>query len=97
MKYHFVYKTTNLITGQYYIGVHSTNNLNDSYLGSGKNIMLAIKDYGKKNFKREILFSLNSRQEAIKKEKETIAYELKKDIRQYNLTFNQKKMLIGLI
>lgn len=34
---HFmVYKTTNLINKKIYIGVHSTRDINDSYLGSGK-------------------------------------------------------------
>lgn len=31
-KYHFIYKTTNLISGKYYIGVHNTDDLNDGYL-----------------------------------------------------------------
>lgn len=43
-----VYKTTNIINGKYYIGVHKTTNPNDSYLGSGKAIKEAIKKYGKK-------------------------------------------------
>ena len=36
--YHFVYETTNLINGKKYIGKHSTDDLNDGYLGSGKAI-----------------------------------------------------------
>ena len=34
-KYNFVYKTTNLLNNKYYIGVHSTDNLNDGYLELG--------------------------------------------------------------
>lgn len=35
-KYYLVYKTTNLINGKFYIGVHETYNLNDGYFRFGK-------------------------------------------------------------
>jgi len=54
-KYNIVYITTNLINRKQYVGDHSTDNLNDKYLGSGKLIGKAIKKYGKENFTREIL------------------------------------------
>jgi len=54
-KYHFVYKTINNINQKEYIGVHSTNNMSDDYLGSGDAIKNAIKKYGKENFTRTIL------------------------------------------
>lgn len=31
-KYHYIYKTTCLITNRYYIGMHSTDNLEDGYI-----------------------------------------------------------------
>jgi hypothetical protein len=61
-QFHFVYITINLINNKKYVGDHSTTNLNDGYLGSGKLILSAIKKYGKNNFKREILEYCSSKQ-----------------------------------
>lgn len=62
--YHFVYKTTNTINGKIYIGVHSTKNLDDGYIGSGNQIRQAISKYGKPNFKREIIKFFDTQEEA---------------------------------
>ncbi len=53
-KYHFIYKTTNLINGKFYIGMHSTSNLKDGYLGSGKRLWFSIKYHGRENHIIEI-------------------------------------------
>lgn len=55
LTYYLMYKTMNLINGKIYIGVHSTTDINDGYLGSGKHLKRAIKKYGITNFKREVL------------------------------------------
>lgn len=63
---YIVYKTTNLINGKIYVGVHRTNpDVNDGYIGCGvtrkdqkKNKMgfpQAVKKYGYDNFKRETI------------------------------------------
>lgn len=63
-KYHYFYKITNLINGFYYYGIHSTNDINDGYMGSGRKLKNAYKIFGKKNFVKEILKYFDSRQEA---------------------------------
>ena len=47
MKKHYVYITTNLINRKQYVGDHSTDNLNVSYLGSGSILHKAINKYKK--------------------------------------------------
>jgi len=71
-QYHFIYKITNLLNGKYYIGMHSTNNLNDGYLGSGKRLRYSINKYGKENHVREELEFCKSREELKSRETEIV-------------------------
>jgi hypothetical protein len=84
-KHNIVYKTTNLVNGKIYIGVHGTDDLEDGYLGTGRIIKKAIKKYGKENFKREILFNFDNPDEAYKKEKELVTEKFVKNPNTYNL------------
>lgn len=60
-----VYKTTNLLTGQYYIGKHSQNSDNfDGYFGSGIRLRRSIAKYGKENFVRETLGEYHNEEQA---------------------------------
>jgi group I intron endonuclease len=78
-KYYYIYKTTNLINKKYYIGMHSTSNLNDGYIGSGKKLWYSIKKYGRENFKCEILEFLESKELLKEREREIINNKLLND------------------
>ena len=67
-KFNFVFITTNLINGHQYVGEHSSNNLDCkktvNYIGSGRLFSIKKEQYGRENFKREILEFSPTKQEA---------------------------------
>jgi hypothetical protein len=84
-RYYYVYQITNLLNGKIYVGAHSTYNLEDKYMGSGKILLKAIKRYGVENFKKEILVLCNSEIELFKKEAEIVTSDFIKRTDTYNL------------
>ena len=84
-KYCFVYKTTNLVTGEYYLGCHLTDDLDDGYLGTGHNIIKQIKEFGKENFKREIIKFFDTKEEAFEYERFIINEETLSDDKCLNI------------
>jgi hypothetical protein len=84
-KVHLIYRTTCLSTGKWYIGMHSTSNRDDGYLGSGKVLLRSIKKHGKESHVREILEELPSREALRLREKELITDEMLRDRRCMNL------------
>src|SRR5210317_2109225 len=84
--YFTVYKTINTINNNIYIGCHKTENPEDEYLGSGPNLLKAIKKYGKENFKKEVLFVFDNAQEMFYKEAELVT----EDFIKLNTTYNAK-------
>ena len=104
--YHIIYKITNLKNNKIYVGYHGTENLSDSYMGSGKAIKLAIRKTGIENFAKEILYVYPTKEEAIAKEIEIVdeAFIARKDT--YNIklggtggwehTWNDPKRIEGI-
>lgn len=82
--YHFVYETTNNINGKKYIGKHSTNNINDGYLGSGKLLKLAVSKYGEEHFSRKIISIFDSSDAAFEFESLVVDEDLIKNKNYYN-------------
>jgi group I intron endonuclease len=78
-KYNFLYKTTNLLNGKFYIGMHITDNLMDGYLGSGKILRRSIRKYGKENFKCEILAFYVNQELLAEAEKSLVTLEILND------------------
>jgi hypothetical protein len=62
--YFCVYKIVNKINQKEYIGFHSTNDLNDGYMGSGKLILRALEKYGPSAFEKTILKVFDNQKEA---------------------------------
>jgi hypothetical protein len=75
-KYHYIYKTTCNVTGKYYIGMHSTSNLEDGYMGSGKRLRRSLIKHGIENHTVEILEFLEDRKFLAEREKEIVNQEL---------------------
>jgi hypothetical protein len=86
-KYHYIYKTTCKITGKFYVGMHSTDNLDDGYLGSGKILGYSRRKYGDENHVREIIEMLPSREALKAREKEIVNEELLADPLNINLKY----------
>jgi hypothetical protein len=78
-KYHYIYKTTCKVTGKFYVGMHSTDNLEDGYLGSGKRLWRSIRKHGKEKHEREILEFLADRSSLKAREKEIVNEQFLED------------------
>ena len=83
--YHIIYETKNKVNEKTYVGYHCTEDLDDSYLGSGKLIKKAIKKYGIENFERKILYVFPNKNEAMEKELEIVNEDFVNRKDTYNL------------
>ena len=73
-KFHYVYMITNTQTNKKYIGKHSTDNLNDQYMGSGNVIKELLKNNKKDILQKTILEFCNTEEQAYEKEAYWINY-----------------------
>jgi hypothetical protein len=76
---HYIYKTTCNVTGRWYVGMHSTSNENDGYMGSGKRLRYSIRKYGADNHTKEILSYHDSRESLVLREIEIVTNGLMED------------------
>lgn len=83
----YVYKITNLINKKIYIGLSTLEDKYsvENYYGSGILIKRALEKYGKKNFKKEIVFESNDIEEIKKEEIRLITEIHNKGIENYNI------------
>ena len=86
LKYHYIYLTTNLINQKVYLGRHSTNNLDDGYMGSGTLLKRSLKKYGIQNFKIEILSYHQSFEEVVLQEELLVTKEWCDNPYTYNIS-----------
>ena len=84
-KHFVIYQITNLVNGMIYIGQHSTNDLDDGYMGSGVYLKEDQLKYGLDKFKKDILFECQSREELSNKEAELVDDEFVNRMDTYNL------------
>ncbi len=94
---HIIYKITNTINNKIYIGAHSTEDIHDSYMGSGIAVKRAQKKYGMDNFTKEILHVFNTREEMYEKEREIVNLEFINRSDTYNAGIGGKGAPMALI
>lgn len=84
-RYNYFYRITNTIDGKYYYGVHSTDDLDDGYFGSGKRLKLAIKKHGAENFVKEIIKFFDSADDMYAYERSVVDMGKVRDRQCYNM------------
>lgn len=85
----YIYKITNKLNGKIYIGQHKHREGEGlrAYMGRGANINKAYKEYGKKNFTKEIIEWVEDDEKRLKVDERERFWisELKTDVEGYNI------------
>jgi hypothetical protein len=83
--FHYVYQIENLINGKIYVGKHSTEDLDDGYMGSGKLLTHSIAKHGIENFRKYTIKMCESSEEAFELEKQLVTEEFIANENTYNI------------
>lgn len=90
-EHHYLYQIDNILHNKTYIGIHSTKNMSDRYMGSGTYLIAAMKKYGRKHFKRRIIAFFGSRKEVLKAERLVVNKEFVNRKDTYNIQLGGNK------
>jgi len=85
MKNHLIYKITNIVNNKIYIGKHSTDNIEDGYMGSGTYLNRLVNKYGVDKFKKKILYNFDIEEDAYLMETKIVNKEFVKRKDTYNI------------
>jgi len=83
-KFHYFYIITNTKTNKLYCGIHSTNNKNDDYIGSGTDLLKDYKKHGRDHFSKKIISFFDSRKQASEFERYFVTKEFIASAYTYN-------------
>ena len=68
-RYHVLYRTTCTVTGKFYLGIHSTDDIDDGYLGSGLYLQRSVEKHGREAHTVEHVALFDTRAELLAAEK----------------------------
>lgn len=84
-EYHYFYIVEDCETGSKYAGIHSTDSLDDGYIGSGKIIKSILRKSGPSRFYETTRVYFDTREQASDYEREFVTAELVESKEWYNL------------
>lgn len=93
--FYYFYKITNKINGKYYYGVHSTNNIEDGYMGSGVVITKAYEKYGIGNFQKQILKFFDNKEQMYQFQQEIVTLQQVNNPMCYNMIVGGKNAYVA--
>ena len=93
--YNYIYKITNNLTGEYYIGAKRTDltpEEDKNYYGGGKALLRAFKEHGRKNFRKTILEQgFATPDDLFARERELVNEDTVNDPKCYNILYGGKR------